>query len=214
MLGRMDDNRDGTVTQSEFLEFFGKVMQGRSRFSNDTGMGQLRKSAEAHSRMRRARANAAAEARAGPASKKTLAQRIEALESGGHSAGGMQDVSPHLASGILFIPLTHACCKQMEACHTRTHAGMCARAHMQAHKCVFLCVHACSCVRACVNACVGGAECVMVGETGSCRDATTVDGERLSLWQLIYANNTGSTDGGRLLLSRDTIVHSAGFTTP
>ena len=48
LLGRMDDNRDGSVTQSEFLEFFGKVMEGKPRASNDKGMAQIRKAAETH----------------------------------------------------------------------------------------------------------------------------------------------------------------------
>ena len=48
LLGRMDNDHDGTVTQSEFLGFIGNMMEGHSKASNDKGMVQIRKSAEAH----------------------------------------------------------------------------------------------------------------------------------------------------------------------
>ena len=47
LLGRMDDDSDGTLSQAEFLRFFGKVMAGRSRTSNDKGMVQIETAAAA-----------------------------------------------------------------------------------------------------------------------------------------------------------------------
>ena len=46
LLGRMDDNDDGQVTQLEFIDFIGKMMKGHSQASNDKGIAQVRRSAE------------------------------------------------------------------------------------------------------------------------------------------------------------------------
>ena len=59
LLGRMDDDRDGSVTRTEFLEFFGKMMKPHTSNSNDKGMVQIRTAAEDHVRRREALRSAA-----------------------------------------------------------------------------------------------------------------------------------------------------------
>ena len=54
LLGRMDDNHDGSVTRTEFLEFFGKMMEPHTRASNENGMVQIRSAAKEHIRRREA----------------------------------------------------------------------------------------------------------------------------------------------------------------
>ena len=41
VLGRMDEDRDGTITKDEFVVFFGKIMQNYSREANDKGIIQV-----------------------------------------------------------------------------------------------------------------------------------------------------------------------------
>ena len=43
LLGRIDNDHNDAVTQSEFLEFFGKMMAPHTRASNDKGMVQIRR---------------------------------------------------------------------------------------------------------------------------------------------------------------------------
>ena len=42
LLGRMDDDHNGSVTRAEFVEFFGKMMEPHTRASNEKGMVHIR----------------------------------------------------------------------------------------------------------------------------------------------------------------------------